>query len=147
MIGKTQIAQVKANFAKGWEIVLLPISNRVIGCALKVHRCLGPGFLEAVYENSLAMEMAESGIDFQTQVAIPVHYNERLAGRYFADFIVDDLLLLEIKSSSCLLAAHSNQLLHYLRATGLSVGLLLNFGASSLQIKRLVNNFDDKQII
>jgi GxxExxY protein len=126
---------------------VLPLSRKVIKCAFEVHRYHGPGYLEAVYENSLAFELDDCNISFQRQAPIQIHYKNRLASRYIADFIIEGRLLLELKATKRLTRICSAQLLHYLKASGIQVGLLLNFGANSLEIKRMVQDFDDMQNI
>ena len=111
------------------------LCDRVIGCAYAVHNELGTGFLEKVYENSLAIELEEQGIGARQQVAIPVHYKGRVVGEYFADVLVQGDLVLELKAVQTLTKEHEVQLVNYLAATGKDVGLLINFG-SSVQVKR-----------
>ena len=116
------------------------LSNRVIGCAITVHKTLGDGYLEAVYERALAIEMEGAGIRFVRQSPVAVHYRDSLVGNYFADFLVENRLLLELKASKGIDLAAEMQLLHYLKGTGFKAGLLLNFGTRRLQIKRMVLN-------
>ncbi|MGA7295960.1 MAG: GxxExxY protein [Rhodanobacteraceae bacterium] len=122
-------------------------SRRVIGCAVRVSKELGHGFLEKVYEQALAMELAEDGIRFERQRLLPVRYRGRVISEYCCDFIVNDELLLELKAVSRLTPIHEAQLMNYLKATGVTVGLLLNFGRPKLGIKRIVNNYDDGSAI
>ncbi len=107
----------------------------VIGLAMKVHRELGMGFLESVYANALAFELAEAKIPFEREKRIPVYYREHIMGDFIADLVVQEILVVELKSVEALLTAHSVQLVNYLIATRLDVGLLINFGAKSLQFK------------
>ena len=107
----------------------------VIGLAMKVHRELGMGFLEAIYANALAFELAEASIPFEREKRIPVYYREHIMGDYIADLIIDGKIVVELKAVEGLLNAHSVQLVNYLSATRLDSGLLLNFGAKSLQFK------------
>ncbi|MGB8717019.1 MAG: GxxExxY protein [Rhodanobacteraceae bacterium] len=122
-------------------------SRRVIGCAVRVSKELGHGFLEKVYEQALAMELGEDGIRFERQRLLPVRYRGRVISEYCCDFIVNDELLLELKAVSRLTPIHEAQLMNYLKATGVTVGLLLNFGRPKLGIKRIVNNYDDGSAI
>jgi len=116
-----------------------PETYAVIGAAMEVHRVLGHGFLEAVYQEALAMELEERQIPFQREVALDVHYKGRsLSGLYRADFICFESVVLELKAASNLAAAHKAQLIHYLRATRIPKGLLLNFGVPSLEFQRYV---------
>ena len=114
------------------------ISQRVIRCAFDVSNTLGAGFLEKVYENALCVELERSGLDFQSQKPVAVTYKGFQVGEYVVDIIVEDKLLLELKALSMLCSSHDAQVMNYLRATNLSVGLLLNFGKPKLGIKRIV---------
>jgi GxxExxY protein len=113
-------------------------TREIIGAAMEVHRTLGVGFLEKVYENSLVFELRARGIAAEPQKPISVSYKGRAVGEYFADIVAADRVILELKSVATLTEAHEAQMLNYLRATGLRVGLLLNFGAPRLEWKRLV---------
>ena len=114
------------------------ISQRVIRCAFNVSNTLGAGFLEKVYENALCVEFEQKGIRFQAQKPIVVQYNGVRVGEYIADIVVEDRLLLELKALSTFSSSHDAQVINYLKATNLSVGLLLNFGRPKLGIKRIV---------
>jgi GxxExxY protein len=111
----------------------------IIGAAMEVHRELGHGFLEAVYQNALALEFAERGIPFRAEVELPIFYKgKRLACGYRADFICFEDILVETKALSGLTSADHAQVINYLKATRHRRGLLFNFGATSLETKRLV---------
>jgi GxxExxY protein len=111
------------------EIDLL--SKKIIGCAYMVHNHLGPGFLEKVYENALALELSDTqGLSVRQQFPIPVFYKETIVGEYFADLLVENTVLIEIKSVLQISKEHETQLVHYLTATKLDHGLLINFGPS-----------------
>ena len=114
------------------------LTFQIIGAAMEVHRELASGFLEKVSEKALAIELKRRQIRFTTQVPIPVLYKGESPGAYYADFIVDGRVLLELKALDALASVHSSQVIHYLKATGVKVGLLLNFGAAKLEVKRLV---------
>jgi len=117
------------------------LSNRVIGCAIEVHRELGPGLLESAYEQCLAAELSQSGIPFQVQVDLPVHYKgTRLDCGYRIDLLVDDHLIVELKSVEQLLKIHEAQILTYMKLTKVTVGLLINFNVPILKkgIKRFL---------
>jgi GxxExxY protein len=116
------------------------LTGRIIGAAINVHKELGPGFLERVYENALKIELRELGLKFQSQLAVPVRYKGHVVGNYVADLVVEDTVLCELKALDALAAVHEAQLLNYLKATRFKVGLLLNFGLSKTQIKRLISN-------
>ncbi len=115
-----------------------PQSGTIIGAAMEVHTLLGQGFLEAVYQEALAHELALRGIPFKREYPIPIRYkNVVLGAPYRADFLCFDDLIVEIKAISSLGGIEEAQLLHYLKATGMRVGLLLNFGAKSLEVRRM----------
>jgi GxxExxY protein len=105
-------------------------TDRVIASCFKVHKALGVGFLEKVYENALVMEMARNGLTVRQQVPISVKYEGVVVGEYFADILVDERVILELKANESLSKEHEVQLVNYLAATGLDVGLLINFGRS-----------------
>ncbi len=112
------------------------LTERVIGLAMKVHRALGPGFLEAVYRRALLIELRNAGIPAEAECRISVMYAGLPVGEYVADITVQCAVIVELKAVVALSTAHEVQLVHYLTATGLDVGLLLNFGAERLQFKR-----------
>jgi GxxExxY protein len=114
------------------------LSFDVVGAAMEVHRVLGPGFLEAVYAGALARELAVRGIPFEAEKRLSVFYKGDLVGEYAADFVVDGKIILELKAVSELSRAHEAQAHNYLAATGLRLAILINFGAASLQHKRIV---------
>ena len=116
----------------------------IIGAAMAAHRELGNGFLEAVYQAALANELEGRGIPFEREVELPVRYKgQRLGVGYRADFLVFDAIIVELKAMERLTSRDVAQLLNYLKATGLRRGLLLNFGAKSLECRRMVLGWDD----
>ena len=115
------------------------LSGRVIGCAFTVLNTLGAGFLEKVYENALAYELRSAGLTVVQQCSVTVHYNDVVVGEYFVDLLVEDVLLVELKTVKALDDAHRMQCTNYLKATGQRLCLLLNFGKSRLEIKRVVH--------
>ena len=117
------------------EIVHHDITEAVIKCAFEVYNYLGSGFLEKVYENALCAEMATQGIALQSQAVIKVTYKGVIVGDYVADMVVENKVLVELKAVDQLIDIHELQLKNYLKATGIEVGLLLNFG-KSLEIRR-----------
>jgi len=120
------------------ELLYKELTFAVIGAALEVHRILGPGFLEAVYQAALERELTLRGIPFENQVKLPVSYKDILIGEYAADFIIDGKLIVEIKAVSNFNSQHQAQAMHYLTATGCRLALLLNFGTGSLQHHRVI---------
>jgi len=112
------------------------LAGKVIGAAMEVHRFLGPGFVESVYENALLVELAASQLTFESQKELKVIYKGQSVGEFLADIIVDMALVVELKAVQSLLPIHEVQLVNYLTATGIEEGVLLNFGAESLQFKK-----------
>ena len=115
------------------------LSGQVISCAFTVLNTLGTGFLEKVYENALVYEVRAAGLSVVQQYAAKVHYKDILVGEYFVDLLVNDVLLVELKTVKALDDAHRMQCTNYLKATGLRLCLLLNFGKPRLEIKRVAN--------
>jgi GxxExxY protein len=112
---------------------------KVIGACMAVHRELGNGFLESVYQEALAIEFKQQGIPFIREKVIPVIYKSvALHSVFKADFVCYDSIILELKALSALTGDHSSQVINYLKATGMRVGLLVNFGSSSLKHQRFV---------
>ena len=120
------------------ELLHKELSYQIIGAAMEVHKILGPGFLETVYQKALAHELKIRGLIFYDLVRLPVSYKGESMGEYVADFIVESKVILEIKSVSKLNASHQAQAMHYLAATGNRLALLLNFGTPSLEHKRVI---------
>ena len=112
------------------------ITYSINGAVFEVNRILGNGFLEKVYENALALELHQRGLRAESQVPIYVHYKDRIVGEYFADLVVEDKIIIEIKCVDELTSKHEAQLLNYLKATGYPVGLLVNFTYPKAIIKR-----------
>ncbi|MGE3074686.1 MAG: GxxExxY protein [Dehalococcoidia bacterium] len=110
------------------------VSEQVIGAAIEVHRFLGPGLLESIYEECLCHELSQRGLGFRRQVCLPLEYKgTRLATDLIMDVVVDDLVLVELKSVASVLPVHQAQLLTYLKLSGLRVGLLINFNVAVLK--------------
>lgn len=121
-----------------------PETFAIIGAAMEVHRELGRGFLELVYQTALALEFQERGIPFKAEVALPIRYNNKLLTcAYRADFVCFESIIVETKAIAALTGADEAQLINELKATGLQRGLLLNFGSASLEPKRLVLNLSE----
>lgn len=120
------------------------ITEKIIGSAIAVHKALGPGLLESAYEECLCFELAEAGLEFKRQVALPVVYKGvKLDCGYRMDVVVEESVIIEIKAVERIVPVHEAQLLSYLKLTGIKVGLLLNFHVPVLRsgIKRIVNNY------
>lgn len=117
------------------------ISEKIIGSAFKVSNTLGAGFLEKVYQNSLIIELLEIGLDAIKEKPITIYYNDTIVGEYYADILVNNLIIIETKAVTAINEIHQAQLLNYLKATKLHLGILINFGTPKVQIKRMVNGF------
>ena len=112
------------------------LTRAIIGCAMIVHRILGPGFLESVYQNALTWELRRAGIPVDCERRLQVRYRQAVVGDFVADMVVAELVLVENKAVRALVPAHEAQLMNYLTATGVEVGLLINFGSDRLAFKR-----------
>ena len=113
------------------------ITEGIIGCGIRVSNALGVGFLERVYENALSIEMRKLGLDVIQQAQLSVYYDGVEVGRYSADFVVANQVIVELKVAKLIDPAHEAQLLNYLRASGLKTGLLLNFGTPRMGVRRM----------
>lgn len=120
------------------EFLYKDLTYAIIGAAMEVHQILGPGFMESVYEEALAHEFDLRSIPYERQAKLSVRYKEIIAGEFRADFLVDGKVVVELKAIKALTDGDEAQLLNYLKGTGYRVGLLLNFGAPSLEHKRRV---------
>ena len=123
---------------------LNPLSNRIIGIAIDVHRELGPGLLESAYEECLCYELENRGISFERQKQLPVKYKDKIIGcGYRVDILIEDAIVIEMKAVKELLPLHDAQLLTYLKLGGWKLGFLLNFNVPVMKrgIKRKVNGF------
>jgi GxxExxY protein len=117
------------------------LSKKIIAAAYTVHKELGHGFLEKVYKNALAVELEETGLKCVLEFPLKVSYRGRTVGDYFADIIVDDKIIVEVKAVGKLESVHEVQLVNYLKGTGINVGLLINFG-KSVEVKRRIFGYD-----
>lgn len=127
---------------ENYKAGLNSLSHRVIGLCIEVHRELGPGLLESVYEEALAFELNQNGLIFERQIDLPIHYKgSRLNFGYRIDFLIENQLILELKAVTELLPIHQAQLLTYLKLKRLPLGLLVNFNTSVLKdgIRRVVS--------
>ena len=119
------------------------ITYAIRGAIFEVNTVLGPGFLEKVYENSLLIELEKRGYKAKAQVPLKVQYKNVVVGEYFADLVVEDSVIVELKTVESLDRIHEVQLLNYLKATGIKVGLLVNFKHQKADIKRIVLNLPE----
>ena len=112
------------------------ITEKIIGCAFRVYKNIGFGFLESVYEKCMLIELKQAGLNAESQKPIEVFYQKHLVGRFVADIIVNDSIILELKSVKQIAIAHEVQLVNYLVATNKPIGLILNFAEKKVQVKR-----------
>lgn len=123
------------------------ITGEILNAFYDVYNELGYGFLERVYKNALYKELIKRGFDCSTERSIPVYYQGEIVGDYYADIIVDNIIILELKAVKSLLPEHEAQLMNYLRATDAEVGLLLNFGPQPQQRRIVFTNDKKKNIV
>jgi len=114
------------------------LTKKIIGAAIEVHRVLGPGFLESVYQGALAQELAARKIRFKTEDPLKVMYKGEQMGKFRTDILVEDKVVIEIKAVSRLIPEHTAQAIHYLTATRKKLALLINFGTSRIVIRRVI---------
>jgi len=114
------------------------VTETIIGCAYRVYNKMGFGFLESVYEKCLLIELQKAGLNAEPQKPVTVYYDGEIVGKFIADIVVNDDIILELKSVKRFIKAHEVQLVNYLVATGKPVGLLLNFGERKVEVKRKV---------
>ena len=118
------------------------VTEIIIGCAYRVYNKMGFGFLESVYQKCLLIELSKAGLDTESQKPITVYYADEIVGEFVADIIVNDAIILELKSVRRIIRAHEVQLVNYLVATGKHVGLIINFGERKVEIKRKVKDLN-----
>lgn len=121
------------------ELIFKELTHKVIGCAMEVHRVLGPGFQEYIYQRALAIEIKNAGMKFEEEFEIPIFYKGDKIGLRRVDFLIESKVTIEIKARSELDNTHLAQAINYIEASNIETGLLINFGASSLQFKRIHN--------
>jgi len=114
------------------------LTHEIIGAAMEVHKCLGPGFLESIYKQALLHELRLKGIGASSEVEVAVQYKNCVVGKHRLDFLVDGKVVVELKAIAGIAPVHLAQTLSYLKATGAGVGLVINFGEPSLRWKRLL---------
>ncbi len=115
-------------------------TEKIIGCAFHVYNKMGFGFLESVYERCMLIELRKAGLAAESQKSIVVHYEDEIVGEFKADIIVNNTIILELKSVRRIIKAHEVQLVNYLVATGKPVGLIINFGEKKVDVKRKVKD-------
>ncbi|MBL8826014.1 MAG: GxxExxY protein [Planctomycetaceae bacterium] len=120
------------------------LTEKIIGAAYQVANTLGVGFLEKVYENALGHELRKRGLRVECQRPIGVYYDGIEVGCYVADLVVEGIVIVELKNAQAIDDAHVAQCLNYLRATGMSVGLLLNFGIAKIGVRRILNTINSR---
>ena len=135
----TQIKQDNKRSSAEAEFPHKELTKVIIGAAMEVHRTLGYGFLESVYEEALTVELTERKIPFERQKPIEVSYKGKMLKEFICDFLVEGTVIVELKAIKEITDLEKGQVLNYLKGTGLKLGLLLNFGARSLQYKRIIN--------
>ena len=119
------------------DLLFPELSYQVMQAVFEVHNHLGPGFTEDIYENALALELEIKGIPFERQTQIQVHYKDRFVGNYRLDMVIDSKIILELKAVTQLNDVFKAQLLSYLSATGMQLGILINFGTKRVQFERI----------
>jgi len=127
------------------ELLHKELTNKILSCFYTVYNTLGFGFLEKVYENAMMIELTKQGIRAEKQKPIKVYYSNNMVGEYFADIIVEDTIIIELKAAECLIEEHELQLINYLKATDKEIGLLLNFGKKPEFKRKIFTN--DRKII
>lgn len=127
------------------ELKYNELTQKIIGCAMTVHRKMRNGYIESVYGKCLAIELKKKGVEFVQEAEVPIFYDETIVGKRRVDFIIEQKVMVEIKAMSELTDAHLAQVLNYLETHHFDVGLLINFGAKSLQFKRLVHQKREQQ--
>ncbi len=118
------------------------LTYKIIGATYEVHKILGGGFLENVYENALVVELKKRGLEVEQQFRIPVHYKDVLVGDYIADLFINKMVIVELKAVLELKAIHEVQLVNYLNATKIDIGLLVNFGEYKVDIKKKFRKYN-----
>jgi len=116
------------------------LTSKIIGCTMTVHKALGNGFQEVIYQRALAIEFTDNGITFSREHEMPIYYKQQQIGTRRVDFLVEDVVSVELKAITKLEEVHLAQAINYLEAYDLEIGLLINFGSKSLEFKRLINS-------
>jgi GxxExxY protein len=122
------------------------LTEKIIGCTMKVHSTLGPGFLESIYQKALVHELKKAGLKVECEKGIKVEYDGVAVGDFSADVLVEDSVVLELKANQAHVPANEVQLVNYLTATGIELGLIINFGAKRLEFKRKTRTYRPKTL-
>ncbi|MFM8833250.1 MAG: GxxExxY protein [Cytophagales bacterium] len=122
------------------------LTGKIIGCAMRVHSALGNGFQEVIYQRALEIEMADAGITFSREYEMPIFYKKQQIGTRRVDFLTEGIISVELKAITKLEDVHLAQAINYLEAYDLEIGLLINFGAKSLEHKRIINKKFNQQL-
>lgn len=120
------------------ELIYKELTERIIQAFYEIHNALGPGYLESIYQNALKIELEEMNIMCKTERIVEIFYRDKKVGEHRLDLVVEDKVIVELKAASEFHPAHQAQIISYLKATGLKVGLLVNFGKDKVEYKRLV---------
>mgnify|MGYP002397981574 CR=1 FL=1 len=121
------------------------LTGKIIGCAMRVHSALGNGFQEVIYQRALEIEMADEGVSFSREHEMPIYYKQQQIGTRRVDFLIEGIVSVELKAIAKLEDVHLAQAINYLEAYDLEIGLLINFGAKSLEHKRIINKKFNQQ--
>jgi GxxExxY protein len=121
------------------------LTGKIIGCAMEVHKILGNGFQEVIYQRALAIELGSAGIAFEREKEMPIFYKNEQIGARRVDFLIENDISVELKALTKLEDVHLAQAINYLEAYNIEIGLLINFGAKSLEFKRLINKVKTNQ--
>jgi GxxExxY protein len=132
-------SEIKAYTLAEKDLLYSEFTREIIGAAIEVHKTLGAGFIESVYEEALAIEFDSRKIPYEQQKPIDILYKDKLAKQFVCDFLVYEKIIVELKAIRTISDVEAAQVLNYLKGTGLHLGLLFNFGAASLEYKRLIN--------
>ena len=122
------------------KLVHAKLTRSIIGCAFEVINELGNGFLESVYEKAMMVSLSDAGLSAQSQKPLEVRFREKPVGEFYADLLVEEKVIVELKTVKALAPEHEAQIINYLHATGIKVGLLINFGNPKLEFKRFTRN-------
>ena len=120
------------------EIIYKELSYQIIGIAMEIHKELGYGFLEKVYENAFTVLLNSQNIKFEQQKSIEIYFRKAMIGHYIADLVIDNKIILELKAVTQIVDVHKAQLANYLKATGIRLGIIINFGKEALEFERVV---------